>query len=733
MKSMHDVRFRILAPAILGMAALAAANAFLLSEFQTRVSRAEERTTLLKDYDSYNKELEDMEVAAAALSIAVAARPDLPPFLRAKNRAELLNSLAPLYEQLRGRFNLAQLYVHEARGYVLLRVHEPDVFGDAFVTYRRTILDAVKSRVPVSGVEIDANRLGVRGIAPVFAESELLGFVEIGLNYDTEYLERLKRRTGADYALWLSVDAVAPSGFWPDNSGYTAPLPALFHYARTDSPLLGTLPREDYQTVIGAGEPIMRLVERGGQKSAVLLAPLFGYGRVPIGLVEISRDRSAVVAALRRQESLTVFVALGVSLLALLLVFVVVKQSVLRPLGVLTAAARAQLSGDLAARVGPMRADEFGELGAVFDALSDSLAKATEGLERTVDERTAELLDKNLELERSMRELVLTQQQLIEAEKLAALGHLVAGIVHELNTPLGAIVSADLSLDAVVRRRVFSMLRSARSMTEAEFSAAVAAFECAGKVDAPSEWSARSSLAAEVRATLESRGVVVTTNMVSLAVDLALDKAALEQLAAVRPERVMLVLELADVFSSIRSLNSIIAVGASKAADVVAELRNYLGKDVVPDRLELNLSTELQAVLALFKNRRRGSIDVSLALDPEACVYGSRTRLNKVWINLIDNAFAAIEDRGSVSVELARDNGAAVIRVADTGGGIPADLQPRIFSPFFSTKRPGEGTGLGLNIAKKIVEEHNGTISFVCSEGKTTFTVRLPLSPTSFR
>jgi signal transduction histidine kinase len=99
-----------------------------------------------------------------------------------------------------------------------------------------------------------------------------------------------------------------------------------------------------------------------------------------------------------------------------------------------------------------------------------------------------------------------------------------------------------------------------------------------------------------------------------------------------------------------------------------------------------------------------------------------------VWTNLISNAQQALNGKGRIAIETAVEGGAAVVRVIDDGPGVPAELQPRIFEPFVTTKPKGEGTGLGLGIARRIVEKHGGEIRCTSSPGRTVFEVRLPIS-----
>jgi signal transduction histidine kinase len=99
-----------------------------------------------------------------------------------------------------------------------------------------------------------------------------------------------------------------------------------------------------------------------------------------------------------------------------------------------------------------------------------------------------------------------------------------------------------------------------------------------------------------------------------------------------------------------------------------------------------------------------------------------------VWTNLIDNAIDAVDGRGTIRLRTCRAGDEAVVEVIDDGAGVPADLQSRIFEPFFTTKEVGAGTGLGLDIVRRIVENHHGQVRLTSEPGETTFQVRLPIA-----
>jgi signal transduction histidine kinase len=111
-------------------------------------------------------------------------------------------------------------------------------------------------------------------------------------------------------------------------------------------------------------------------------------------------------------------------------------------------------------------------------------------------------------------------------------------------------------------------------------------------------------------------------------------------------------------------------------------------------------------------------------------VRGFAAELNQIWANLIDNALDAISQSGCVDVKATRENERVVLRVIDNGAGIPAQIREKIFEPFFTTKPMGQGTGLGLDIVRRLVRHNDGEISVESRPGRTEFRVALPLVET---
>jgi two-component system, NtrC family, sensor kinase len=288
------------------------------------------------------------------------------------------------------------------------------------------------------------------------------------------------------------------------------------------------------------------------------------------------------------------------------------------------------------------------------------------GLEDKVRVRTEQLRAANEELASAYRELQSTQMQLIQRERMASVGQLVAGVAHELNNPIGFVYSNVGTLEDFVRR-----LRGMLELYRAE------PLPDARRERLQAEWDARK-------------------------VDYAL--------------------------KYLDSMTQGIKEGAERARKIVRDLRVFArSQDDVWQSVDLH--EELDSSLTLLNHMLKDRVTVERVLGDLPTVECIRSQIDQVFLNLLANAAQAIEGPGTISIDTVVRDGMAVVRIADTGPGIAPDVIGRIFDPFFTTKTVGEGTGLGLSISYEIVTKHGGEIRAENAPGGgAVFTVRIPLA-----
>ena len=133
--------------------------------------------------------------------------------------------------------------------------------------------------------------------------------------------------------------------------------------------------------------------------------------------------------------------------------------------------------------------------------------------------------------------------------------------------------------------------------------------------------------------------------------------------------------------------------------------------------------------MTLYYNQIKHGVEVVKKFQPVPIIRCAPHELNQVWTNLIQNALQAMDNKGQLEIAVFQQNGQVVTQITDSGPGIPDEIKDRIFEPFFTTKPVGEGSGLGLDIVRKIVEKHQGNVEVESRPGRTTFSVRLPIEP----
>lgn len=317
-------------------------------------------------------------------------------------------------------------------------------------------------------------------------------------------------------------------------------------------------------------------------------------------------------------------------------------------------------------------------------------------------------------------------------EKMVSLGKLSAGLAHELNNPASAIQrSAALLDDRLEEAERATRALGAAKLTDAQVAAidairASCLAAAAPGVRSPIQLAEREEAIAGWLA--DHR---VDTALAEAIADTAATFESLDRLAqAVDGPALNAVLRWAASGCSVRSLALEIQDAAIRISGLVAAIKGFTHMDQATVAEPVDVIQGLSNTVAVLRSKARAkSAAVVVEAEPGLPhVRGFAGELNQIWANLIDNALDAVPDSGRVEVLANRDQRHVVVRVIDNGAGIPEQIRRRIFDPFFTTKPVGQGTGLGLDIVRRLVRHNDGDILVESQPGRTEFRVALPLA-----
>ncbi len=315
-------------------------------------------------------------------------------------------------------------------------------------------------------------------------------------------------------------------------------------------------------------------------------------------------------------------------------------------------------------------------------------------------------------------------------EKMASLGKLAAGLAHELNNPASAVARSAEGLgerlqDVENASRALGALR----LSDAQLKALDRARElclAAGGATFGTSPLAQADREDAITDWLERRNANVTSAYSLAGSSVTID--ALDELAEqLDGEALETALRWLVAGCTSYQLAREIEMAASRIYTLVAAVKGFTYMDQATMPKPVDVAKGLTDTLAVLNAKARGrNVAVTVEVEPELPrVPGYGGELNQVWANLVDNALDVAKT--GVAISAAREGRNVIVRVTDDGPGIPDELRARIFDPFFTTKPVGKGTGLGLDIARRLVRRHHGDIAVASHPGRTEFTVTLPL------
>lgn len=343
----------------------------------------------------------------------------------------------------------------------------------------------------------------------------------------------------------------------------------------------------------------------------------------------------------------------------------------------------------------------------------------------------------NHDLEDTIRELRNTQAQLVQSEKMASLGQLVAGVAHEINTPAGAIHAATTNL----MNFLSSFTESFRLLVDQNISHAdqETLFALVSRMIAAITKERKSTIslrqdAKKLEDLLIQKGFENVRRLAKRIARFDLKDNNIQLLRILKKYEAETIIDFLEKCSNIVNASKDIRLSIDIITRIVNALKMYSRLDQAKIE-EVDIHEGIETTLIILQSQIKQGIDVERRYGDIPKIPCYANELNQVWTNIIHNALQAMNGTGTLTIETylypqgeKAQEGKIGVKITDTGPGIPIDIQDKIFDPYFTTKDQGEGSGLGLGIARQIVERHHGEIRVQSKPGRTSFEVVFPIS-----
>ncbi|MDW3193440.1 MAG: ATP-binding protein [Cytophagales bacterium] len=345
--------------------------------------------------------------------------------------------------------------------------------------------------------------------------------------------------------------------------------------------------------------------------------------------------------------------------------------------------------------------------------------------------KNKELNRQAIQLKKANKEIKDTQSKLIHTEKIAVLGQLIAGVMHEVNNPMGVIKGGTQNLEHVISE----VIGGVKGFRDASFTSVhhdlfrdlIAVFQ--NKKFRYMTSREERQYRKEMEAYLLEIGM---TDVRFLAREMVSVDLLKEDIVPIIDARTSIgiakdIIGFAVGFGKLFANVSNMGIAIGKMQKILFALRNYTYSNDSKNPVHFDLIDNLETVLTLYHNKLKRGIQIERNYCGERVeILGFPDEINQVWTNLVQNAIHAMEGEGILKLEVCDETAGRVVRITDNGGGISKQGLKKIFEPFYTTKIKGEGTGLGLSICKKIVEKHGGLMEVSSKPGETTFCVTFP-------
>ncbi|MBW1297110.1 ATP-binding protein [Aquimarina litoralis] len=322
----------------------------------------------------------------------------------------------------------------------------------------------------------------------------------------------------------------------------------------------------------------------------------------------------------------------------------------------------------------------------------------------------------------------------VQAEKMMSLGKLSAGLAHELNNPASAMVRSAEALKKHLGhvpekfKRVVSLKiedHQVDSLNKILFD------KLNNRPENNMKLTERNEKEDELEEWLEDHDVENAYELTETLLDFCMGIDAMEEIYEITGKKNFpSAIEWIENVLTTEKMVDEISEASGRISNLVGSIKSYTHMDRAPEKILTDIHTGLKSTVIMLNHKLKKK-NISLEKEfqenlPQAKIFVSE--INQVWTNLIDNAIDAMNHSGNLKIKTSKDQNFIKIDITDNGEGIPEEHLNSIFDPFFTTKAIGEGTGMGLEVVQRIINQHQGDISVKSKKGETTFTVYLPIT-----
>jgi len=666
---------------------------------------------LAENIKEFNRHLNHREYILKLLSKELLQNPRYKDILLSgfENKNILIKNL-DLFKSFMKENQINILEIGDQKGRVVFRFHRPEDFGDSKID-QKIIQEAIAGKVSTS-LETGKSGLGYRTTTPI----ENYGTLLVGETVDRDFIRSIVDFNNVKMALFSKNKLLASSDEAIDN------------YIKEN------LERKNNDRI---------KYNNSSYYTTSIDYDSHGYSNLDLQFfLMVNEDRIELFV------NNIWYLFGGISILIFLFVFIlgyIFSNDIIQAIKTLNSAMKNIDDSESQKHLDIQRKDEIGEITKIFILMKDQIFQNQKNLESMIENRTRELELTKERATKAYLDLEASQKQLVQSDKMITLGTMVAGVAHEINTPLGAIKANSENILESLRTLIQKINPSLSHITSEDLERAIFVLELSKESNTAISSREARTIRKKVISKLEAKDRINIEIMADYIVELGLSEALDQGDTIFNHPDLEKYLSIANDLYGIRKKSSVIQASAVRVSKIVKSLKSFMHFDQNEKMIISDLTEGMETVLIILHSKIKYGIEVikNYGEDvPQIPCYPDE--LNQVWTNLIHNAIQAMSEKGTLLIDIENltnlqgtpdidkrnteyKGSYVAVSIQDSGTGISPEIRTKIFQAFFTTKPAGEGSGLGLHIIGKILEKHAGALYLESEPGKTRFTVVLPV------